>query len=145
MPYMDTQTQERSMPADQELEAYIATALWSSIDEQPDGNGGPPMDDNYGPEDLAPETIASMRADIEAFLSHPATEVQDALEFWVAELRDGQIGHDFWLTRNGHGAGFWVRFSTDPGESYGAVLTAATEPYGGSILYVGDDGKVYAA
>jgi hypothetical protein len=26
-----------------------------------------------------------------------------------ADMTAEQIGHDFWLTRNGHGAGFWDR------------------------------------
>lgn len=50
-------------------------------------------------------------------------------------------GHDFWLTRNGHGAGFWDR---GLGE-LGTRLTSASEPYGEANLYVGDDGKVYAS
>jgi hypothetical protein len=41
-------------------------------------------------------------------------------------------GVDFWLTRNGHGAGFWDRGS-DP---VFTDLTKASKPYGGTDPYV---------
>jgi hypothetical protein len=56
-------------------------------------------------------------------------------------LTPAQIGHDFWLTRNRHGAGFWDRGLGDLGDK----LTAAAHTYGESNLYVGDDGQVYVA
>lgn len=54
---------------------------------------------------------------------------------------DGRNGHDFWLTRNGHGAGFWDR-------GYGKVgdrLTDAAHAWGTSDIYIGDDGKLYVS
>ena len=50
-----------------------------------------------------------------------------------------QIGHDLWLTRNGHGAGFWDRGLGAQGDS----LTAICEALGGVDSYVGDDGLLY--
>lgn len=50
-----------------------------------------------------------------------------------------QAGHDFWLTRNRHGAGFWDK---DLGE-LGSKLTDAAHDCGGCDAYRGDDGKVY--
>jgi len=114
-------------------EGYIESALWSSLDYGPDENAEPrPMDDNYGPDDLAPDTRAGM--------------VADCLAFWTANSEDlatmdaGQAGHDLWLTRNGHGAGFWDRGLGDLGDR----LTDAAHVYGVVDLYVGDDGKVHA-
>jgi hypothetical protein len=52
-----------------------------------------------------------------------------------------QNGHDFFLTRNGHGAGFW-------GRGYGEVgdrLSAACKSYGSQDLYLGDDGKIHCS
>ncbi len=118
-----------------ELRQYIETALWSSHDDE-----GAPLDDSYGIEDMAPETIESMRADLEAFMADE--ELADALNFW-REFGTGQAGHDFWLTRCGHGTGFWDRFSTGKGEEYGRQLTEAAKPYGESYLYIGDDGQIY--
>jgi hypothetical protein len=49
------------------------------------------------------------------------------------------VGHDLWLTRNGHGAGFWDRGLGDVGDK----LTAIAKRMGSKSLYVGDDGKIY--
>jgi hypothetical protein len=51
-----------------------------------------------------------------------------------------RAGHDFWLTRNGHGAGFW---DGDWPEDVGERLTAASKTFGECFLYVGDDGRIH--
>jgi hypothetical protein len=51
-----------------------------------------------------------------------------------------RAGHDFWLTRNGHGAGFW------DGEWYkevGERLTKASKAFGEVNIYVGDGDLIY--
>ena len=55
-------------------------------------------------------------------------------------MRSRLKDHDFWLTGNRHGAGFWDR-------GYGAdgdTLTEAAHGYGDVDLYVGDDGQIHA-
>ena len=125
------------------LDGYIACALWSSNDEsRPDG--GDPLDDNYGPEDLAPECHAQMAQDCAAFVADNWADLT-ALGQRAARL-DGerrgaaQNGHDFWLSRNGHGTGFWDRGHGARGDK----LHAATKPYGEVNLFVGDDGLIYS-
>jgi hypothetical protein len=58
-----------------------------------------------------------------------------------------RAGHDFWLTRNGHGAGFWDRDELkDSGRrrvNLGALLSGACKPFGESDSYEGDDGLLY--
>jgi hypothetical protein len=49
-------------------------------------------------------------------------------------------GHDFWMTRNGHGVGFW---DGDWEEPAGELLTKAAKEFGELWVYVGDDGLVY--
>lgn len=54
-----------------------------------------------------------------------------------------QAGHDFWLTRNGHGTGFWDRDA----ETYGGTinntaLTRIAEKFGNVVVLVGRDGRV---
>jgi hypothetical protein len=51
-----------------------------------------------------------------------------------------QAGHDFWLTRNGHGAGFW---DGDWPEPYASELTRVAKEFGGYSLYLGDYGLIY--
>jgi len=109
------------------VEAYVMCALWSSVDEE-----GLPLDDQFDIEDIAPESLIEMTRDCEAFQESEGADLERAGE-------DSQNGQDFWLTRNGHGAGFWDR-------GYGEVgrrLTEAAHVWGSSNLYIGYDGKLH--
>ena len=118
--------------------AYVEAALWSSMDESDENTGGSPLDANYDASDIADETLATMRADCEKFQADNA----DLLARYYDELPrtewspQAQAGHDFWLSRNGHGAGFFDREAD--------ALQAKAEAWGGFDLYVGDDGKIWA-
>jgi hypothetical protein len=111
---------------DRFTEAYIEAALWSSVDDS-----GNPLDSQYSSDDLAPETLAKMVDDCTRFQDDHAALITD----------DKQAGHDFWLTRNHHGAGFWDGDWPEPSAS---TLTAASHAFGSFDLYVGDDGLLYA-
>jgi hypothetical protein len=107
-------TSELLSKLDPFTDAYVVCALWSSNDES-DESGGEPLDKNYGASDIAPEALQSM--------------IKDCLDFQEANAEllaqagnDEQNGHDFWLTRNGHGAGFWDRGYPD---AIGNALTDA--------------------
>jgi hypothetical protein len=120
------------------LIAYIDAALWSSTDNST-LQGGDPLDANYTMADLAPETLETMRADCARFARENAADIAEGTagrDFTV----DERAGHDFWLTRNRHGAGFW---DGDWPEAVGARLTAAAHAFGEVNLYVGDDDKIY--
>jgi hypothetical protein len=111
------------------LQAYIFAAIWSTIDDN-----GEPLDVNYSANDLAPEALKRMEKDCNDFQKANADTLQ------ASGLSDEQAGHDFWLTRNGHGTGFWDRGIGENGEK----LTEAADAYGECNLYVGDDGKIYS-
>jgi hypothetical protein len=51
-------------------------------------------------------------------------------------------GHDFWLTRNGHGAGFWDGDWTEPAAT---ILTNAAKAFDECNLYLGDDQAIHVA
>lgn len=54
------------------------------------------------------------------------------------------VGHDLWLTRNGHGAGFWDRkLGSFNGYDIAEHLSNACKMLGPIDLYVGDDGLIY--
>lgn len=110
---------------DEFTKQYIATALWSSWDENNE-----PLDSNYDQFDLTEETIKLFFMDCRAFQNENSDYFENG---------DETAGHDFWLTRNGHGAGFW---DGDYPE-FGDILTKKSEEYGVINLYVGDDGKLY--
>lgn len=52
---------------------------------------------------------------------------------------DAQHGHDFYLTRNWHGAGFWDRGYGELGD----ILTVSAHQFDQQSPYIGDDGLVY--
>lgn len=114
------------------LDAYIECALWSSTDNA-DDSGGQPLDENYDESDLAPETLAAFKRDCESF------QEANAADLAMRGVDIDQAGHDFWLTRNGHGAGFWDRGLGELGER----LTKASKVFGSVDLVIGDDGKIH--
>ena len=63
-------------------------------------------------------------------------------EYEEAGFDLAQAGHDFWLTRNGHGAGFWDRDL--PGD-LGDYLTNACRSFGSLDLYAGDDNMIHGS
>lgn len=103
---------------------YLETALWSSSDED-----GTPLDHHYSVSDFSPEAVQAAEKDCLDFLS-----TND-----VGDLDEEEVGHNFWLTRNGHGTGFWDR---DLGQ-LGRDLTKASKVYGSCDVYLGDDGKLH--
>lgn len=103
--------------------------------------GGAPLDDNYDESNIAPETLAQMIADCTQFQQDNETTLI------LAELSDERAGHDFWLTRNGHGSGFWDEYYGPDKLIRNACLhlSDASKAYGSFDLYVGDDGKIYGS
>jgi len=116
--------------------AYLECALWSTNDESTP-SGGEPLESRYSIDDLAPETLENAIADCKQFQADNA----EAIAQWPsnsARATAERAGYDFWLTRNHHGAGFWVGDWPN-----GDALTAAADMYGEIDLYVGDDGLIY--
>lgn len=111
------------------VRSYLETALWSSTDDNEE-----PLDKNYDISDFAPETLKEMIADCEDFQESNFQLLQD--------LPEGKVAHDFWLTRNRHGAGFW---DGDYPEDIGEKLTDAAHVYGSCDLYVGHDGLIHCS
>jgi hypothetical protein len=140
-----------SVKLDAFTEAYIECALWSSTDNSNE-QGGEPLDDNYSIEDIAADTLAEMISDCKDFQESFGELISENVE---------RAGHDFWLTRNHHGAGFWdgdwnmkipdnLCLDWNPEDTHkrypsvGHYLTAMSHPYGSVDLYVGDDGKIHS-
>lgn len=108
---------------------YIECALWSESHSAEEGAKDPSDGHsfdylNFGPEDLTEEARKEAATDVASF-------VQGALADLVG-MAPRQIGHDFMLTRNRHGAGFWDRGLGEQGER----LTKAANAYGTAGLYL---------
>jgi hypothetical protein len=102
--------------------SYVEAALWSSIDDAGDSLEG---------HDIAPETEKEMESDCRRFWKENYALIEDD---------PARAGHDFWLTRNHHGAGFW---DGDWPDDLGNLLTKRAHAFGEQNLYVADDGLVY--
>jgi len=142
---------------DRAFQAYLETALWSSNDTIDDEDVSL---DGYDIGDIDDDTKTALLDEFKRFFDEaialpvdPTDEDSDRLNEWIYEFNgpefDGyeRLGHDFWLTRNGHGAGFWDRhwktniqgFDVDMGDR----LTTLASSYGTCDLYIGDDGKIH--
>ena len=117
------------------LDGYLECALWSSYDLYT----GRPLDElDTGA--LADETFDDMACDVWRFLATCWGDVWEDFEIDLSGIEPEQLGHDLWLTRNYHGAGFWDRGLGEIGDK----LTELAHSYGVITLYIGDDGKIYA-
>ena len=125
------------------VQGYLECTLWVMPGDEENENPG----DSISICELPPQTVALAHADCAAFLKACGDLFNQAIE------RDGytaeRFGHDFALTRNGHGAGFWDRDELkahDLGDKISALCgwtggrrTRFTE----NNLYLADDGLAY--
>ncbi len=81
--------------------------------------------------DLSDDARASIAEECERFAREHFADIAGNAD---------NAGHDFALTRNHHGAGFW---DGDWPKDVGERLTEASRAFGECNLYLGDDGKVY--
>jgi len=121
-----------STPLDDFTYSYIRTALWSTNDNS-DEMGGEPLEKNYNIHNISKDTLDKMINDSKKFQKLAGDNLN------IGSL--SQAGHDFWLTRNGHGAGFW---DGDWPEPEATELTKLSKSFGEFDLYVGDDGKIHS-
>lgn len=101
--------------------SYLEAALWSECDDD-----GCAIDNNYGIGDINPKSKRAAIRDCIIFVEANATDLQATGAKW------GRHGFDYWLTRNGHGAGFWDRGYGKRGER----LTAAAKADGSRCVIV---------
>jgi hypothetical protein len=123
--------------------SYMAAVAFTDFgDEEADQ---PPGDAEFS-------TEASLQAisDCAQFLSKAEGLLKQAADEYGYTME--QAGHDLWLTRNGHGAGFWDRglkvmvswgLNGEQQIELGAALTELADAYGSASVYQGDDGLVY--
>jgi hypothetical protein len=118
--------------------AYVECLLWSeNHSDEGSAHDGTSFDSlGYGIDDISPAGLASIIEDCNAF--------QHANESALAAAGcDEQNGHDFCLTRNRHGAGFWDRGYR---EKLSRKLTDAAHAFGEThAMFNTDDDAVIAA
>lgn len=138
------------------VDGYVDAALWSTSIEaehaarhnaatgEDRGADNSMLDIGMTGRDIDTESMAAMVSDCAAFMHANETDLLAYCELRTYDPSEGTVmsyaGHDFWLTRNEHGTGFWDRDTGDVGDR----LSEAAHAFGEVYIYVGDDGKVYA-
>jgi len=118
------------------MQGYKYCMLWASLGDEEDCEF---LSNKYNVDDIADETIAKVHHDCSAFLY----KTRAMLKPFITEEYDMcSAGHDFFLTRNHHGAGFWDRENLSKGKT-GNKLTDIAHKFGELDVYAGDDGKIY--
>ncbi|AYR00241.1 hypothetical protein PBI_PAT3_131 [Mycobacterium phage Pat3] len=134
------------------VEGYLDAQLWAGLDYREEGSEPVPYDENYSREDIAEDYVAAVRAELtEVVANHPL-----AVRMYLAvsptarptygderkRLSNEHFGHDFYLTREHHGAGFWDRGLGELGD----YLTKVAHSYGAATeLWDNGNGRLMAA
>lgn len=113
------------------LEGYLTALLWSTSDGELESLEG---------FELAPEALEQCRADCARFVAIARIDLIKYEKEGGFPMPEQYAGHDFWLTRAGHGVGFWDRGLGALGDRLTATVKAN---FKNVDPYIGDDGKVY--
>ena len=116
------------------FEQVLITMLWSECD---DTENNDPLDYNYDLSNIDSALIENIKSKYLTFLETAVTILPpDFIVNW------SNIGHDFWLTCRGHGAGFWDREELTY-QNIGNQLTKVCEGIYLSDLYA-ENGIIYS-
>lgn len=111
--------------------AYIEALQWSSI--VTDANGECHSADRF---ELSTAGADKCRADCRTFCNDYRHLLEEVIDLYDIE----QAGHDFALTRNGHGAGYWDRDDLSP--VLADAITEAAKLQGEVYCYLNDQNEV---
>ena len=111
-------------------DAYIDAALWSTNSDK-----GTPLDRDYGPHDFSEAAMQEIVTDCARFIA----QCKGLIASEGRERALESAAQDFWLTRNGHGAGFW----DGDWPTNGAALAEASDSFGPCEIYLGDDKRIH--
>lgn len=100
-----------------------------------------PLDKYFDLEDFSVESLRKACGDCVAFFDR--LDEEDLAERACDFTNDETIAHDFWLTRNGHGAGFWDGDYRDSEDDIGDALSNIAGEFGECWVIVGEDGKLH--
>jgi len=127
----------------QSLQQLVRTLLRSSSDS----DTCEPLDDNHDIFDVDDLCLKKLESDFNSFVETATSLIQqklgefDNLEDFSLLTRLGlPLEHDYILTRNHHGAGFW---DGDWDEKVSQILTDTSQLKPEIEPYIGDDGKIY--
>ncbi|NCU71523.1 MAG: hypothetical protein EBY66_00670 [Candidatus Fonsibacter lacus] len=126
------------------LTALVQTILFTESDIY-----GEPLEDNYSIADFDEESLKKLYSEYQQFIAIAEEKITEKIgENWdciddfydVQQPALNQTEHDYVLTRNRHGAGFW---DGDWSSEVSKILTDAARSQYEFTAYVGDDERIY--
>ena len=108
---------------------YTAALLFYGRDEEEESK-------ELSIDDLSEGARIEIERDCRLFMAQNAALLEQAIDVYGV----GHAAQDFYLTRCGHGAGYW---DGDLPEELGEKLTKASKEFGESTPYRGDDKQLY--
>ena len=112
--------------------AYLGCALWTATYELGEELSG------FTLYDFSTASLEKASKECAKFAEQNSTLLSRAWK--LSGYSRESAGHDFWLTRNHHGSGFWDRRL---GGTLGEQLTTQAHLWGEQELVAGDDGQLY--
>lgn len=110
---------ESAIDLDKMVHAYLHAALWTSE-----------LDSNYDIPEIDDDSISKAVSDCKRFIEM-AGDLLNGLDA-------GNVGHDFWLSRNGFGSGFYDRNLGEIGEK----LYSLSKTFNEKNVFE-EDGKIF--
>lgn len=126
------------------LTALVQTILFTESDIY-----GEPLEGNYSIADFDEESLKKLYSEYQQFIAIAEEKITEKIgENWdciddfydVQQPALNQTEHDYVLTRNRHGAGFW---DGDWSSEVSKILTDAARSQYEFTAYVGDDERIY--
>ena len=111
------------------LQQLALTLLWSENDNSTP-QGGEPFDSNYDVYDIDKASLDQLHKKFQAFVDKAEVEITQLKGSDWSSIDDFYIGsgtggfyleHDYIMTVNGHGCGFWEEYDWEP--EVGKILT----------------------
>ena len=147
----DDESQKKSKNIQKIIDSYLECALWTDgeeLEEQEKKNNQETykIDDENWDESEIKDLIDDLDINIHNFdedsLIKTYLDIKKFLKivgFAIDDIDESDIGHDLWLTRNGHGSGFWDRgYDNDISD----ILTNAAKSLGSAYLFLNEQGKI---
>lgn len=120
------------------IAGYCEAALWASTCVAEDGLSITLDECEWGPGEK--DKRAAECGDFIAYAGDLLVQYAEKHEPHPLRTVWALAGHDFWLTRCGHGVGFWDRGLGKLGDD----LTTACKTFGNIDLYLGDSQEVFS-
>jgi len=116
------------------MAGYVEAATWADLiqSDDPDAEWGSEAGE-YGVDSLDAVSLESVRSACATFVRENRADLEKYAETFSWDY----AGHDFWLTRRGHGCGFWDRRLGDLGERLSEAAKAWGDP--GMVWLQSDD------